>query len=307
VLNSKVPSFRPTAVRLLGVAGVSALCMFACQGPDEYFRTGAVPGTGGYSSTGGDGTGNSNPGTGGGSTGGVIGTGGTPGTGGILATGGTKATGGMTGGGGRAGTSGGAGSPGTGGRIMGTGGAAGAGRAGSGGTVSTGGAGGAPAGKLVIDAYCQSGTSTQAITVYIDVLNNSTTQLALNSVTLRYWFTMGAITDMPKLEINYAVIGSGVITSKFVAVSPAVTGANEYLEIGFMKTAPTLALFSDSGQIQLAFHSTGYSSMFAPSQAMDYSFQKCGAGQAANSAPFNPAPTITGYIDGVLAYGTEPM
>jgi hypothetical protein len=303
---------RPVAIRALAVGGFFALCAFACQGPDEYFRNGAVSGTGGLSSsTGGDGTGNSGlggtaPGTGGE----IIATGGVVGTGGVVSTGGTKATGGITGGGGRAGGSGAAGGPGTGGRVIGGGGAGGAGRAGSGGTVSAGGAGGgAAAGKLVIDAYCQSGTSTQAITVYIDVLNNSTTQLALNSVTFRYWYTMGAIaaTDTPKLEINYAVIGAMAITSKFVAVSPAVTGANEYLEVGFTKTAPTLALFSDSGQIQLAFHSTGYSSMFSPMQAMDYSFQKCGAGQSANTAPFNPAPTITGYIDGVLAYGTEPM
>jgi hypothetical protein len=101
------------------------------------------------------------------------------------------------------------------------------------------------------------------------------------------------------------MIGSTAITSKFVAVSPALGTANEYLEIGFTKTAPMLALFADSGQIQLRPHSVSNSPMFDTGLTSDYSFQKCAAGQAASM--FNPAPTITGYINGVLAYGTEPM
>ncbi|HXJ21527.1 MAG TPA: cellulose binding domain-containing protein [Polyangia bacterium] len=290
------------AARGLAAASLFALGLVACQGPDEYFRN-ALPGTGGTTS--GSGTGGDNSGTGGDTgTGGIIATGGVPGTGGVVATGGIRGTGGITGGGGRA----------TGG-VTGGGGAAGAratggvtGRAGAGGSVAAGGAGGAATCtgcKLEIQAYCQSASSTSAITVDVDVVNNSTTAVALNTVTFRYWFSMGAITDMPVLNINYAKIGSTLITSKFVALSPAVTGANEYLEIEFTKSAPTLALFSDTGEIQLAFHSTGYSSMFAPTQATDYSFQKCAAGEPTNM--FNLAPTITGYINGTLAYGTEPM
>ncbi len=96
--------------------------------------------------------------------------------------------------------------------------------------------------------------------------------------------------------------GTG-ITSRFVSVSPPVAGANEYLEIGFSADAPTLTMFSDTGQIQLRFFGANNANSFDLDQTMDYSYRACGADA---STSFSNAPNITGYINGVLAWGTEP-
>ncbi|HTB61701.1 MAG TPA: hypothetical protein VLC06_27765 [Polyangia bacterium] len=108
--------------RGLGLGLVAGVCLFACQGPEEFFRADDDAGISGF--------GGSPPGTGGDfGTGGDKGTGGFDATGGITGTGG-RATGGITGAGGRA----------TGG-ITGTGGRATGGITGTGGFTGTGGRG----------------------------------------------------------------------------------------------------------------------------------------------------------------------
>jgi len=162
---------------------------------------------------------------------------------------------------------------------------------------------------VVVDTLCQSASSApQQFGLYVDVLNNSSATIPLSQVTFRYWFTLGETSDPGTLDIDYAaMVPKADITFKYVAVSPAVTGANEYIEIGFTAAAGSLALFSDTGQIQLRMHATGYSSMFDVSPTKDYSFQACAAGQTANQGSFAQQTTITAYINGVLSSGTEPM
>jgi hypothetical protein len=155
---------KPPLARGLAVGLLFGILLFACQGPEEFFRTdgglsglgGSPPGaggngtggevaTGGITGTGGAATGGIT-GTGGTHTGGVTGTGGTA-TGGITGTGGThtggvtgtggKATGGVTGTGGKAT----GGVTGTGGKA--TGGVTGTGGKAAGGATGTGGAAGA--------------------------------------------------------------------------------------------------------------------------------------------------------------------
>jgi len=234
--------------------------------------------------------------SGSGGTGGAVGTGG----GGITssggATGGMRATGGNTGAGG-IGASGG---------TIGSGG-------GSGGTKATGGASGTGGSdvacvgcKVTIASECQSGADTKTIHVTVDVSDGSLGALPLTAVTFRYWFVLGETANPPQLSIDYAQMfqGGAGITSKFVAVSPAVTGANEYLEVGFSAGAPTLTMFDDSGQIQLRFFGANNADSFDLDQTMDYSYRACGADA---STGFSNASNITGYINGVLAWGTEPQ
>ena len=238
------------------------------------------------------------------------------GSGGVLATGGVTGTAGSgTGSGGGGGRVGGGGAPGTGGASA-RGGSSGggvSGAAGGRGTAGVSGGGGAGGGatcancKLVIDAACQDGTNPKQGKVVVDVVNNASTGLPLSQVTFRYWFQLGETTDPPLLTVDYSILMSTTITSKFVAVSPARAGANEYFEIGFTSKAPTLALFSDSGQIQLRFNAMNFAAMFLSDQTTDYSFQPCPTGATPNNPPYNPSQHITGYINGVLVFGTEPM
>jgi len=305
---------RPVRAGLIAAA-TGGVLLFACQGPDEYFRTGNIAtGTGGLSSTGGSTASGGTTGLGGSAGGGLV-----NGTGGVAATGGVTGLAGATttGSGGVAGRAGGGGANGSGGTSS-RGGASGAagvsgaagGRA-AGGTSGGGGAGGGGATcancKLVIDAACQDGTNPKQGKVVVDVVNNASTGLPLSQVTFRYWFQLAETTDPPSLTVDYAMLASSTITSKFVAVSPPRAGANEYFEVGFTSKAPTLALFSDTGQIQLRFNAMNFSAMFLGDQTMDYSFQPCPAAASPNVPPYNPNPHITGYINGVLVYGTEPM
>ena len=226
-----------------------------------------------------------------GGTGGMVSTGGA--TGGITGTGGAGAVGGNTGAGG----------------IQGSGGIIG-----SGGTRATGGASGTGGGssaactgcKVTIESECQTGADTKTIHVTVAVSDGSLGKLPLAAVTFRYWFVLGETTNPPQLSIDYAQMfqGGAGITSKFVAVSPPVTGANEYLEIGFSAAAPTLTMFEDSGQIQLRFFGANNADSFDLDQTKDYSYRACGADA---STGFSNATHITGYINGVLAWGTEPQ
>ncbi|HVV17646.1 MAG TPA: cellulose binding domain-containing protein [Polyangia bacterium] len=275
---------------LVFVGALAALSGWAaCQGPDQFFRNSAVEtGTGGTTLVG----------TGGFfATGGTIGAAGAPGgTGGAVASGsgGSKLTG--TGG-----------VPGTGGTTA-TGGTGGA-TATGGATGSTGGAGGRAVLPQVvqIDTYCEA-ASTKQLNLYVDVLNMMQTALPLSQVTFRYWFTMGAIADTPTMDIFYSMsVPTSAITFKYVAVTPAVTGANEYLEVGFTSSAPSLKLLTDSGQIQIGLHGSAYTDGFDPNSTADYSFQACAGGATANGPPFTAAPTITAYVNGTLAWGTEPQ
>jgi hypothetical protein len=224
---------------------------------------------------------------------------------------------GGTGGSGRGGITGGGGSGGAtgGGGLKATGGATGTGSGGgSGGTTATGGVtgtGGTGAAacsgcKVTVTSECQTGADTKTIHLTVDVLDGSLAALPLAAVTFRYWFVLGETTAPPELAIDYAQMfqnGAG-ITSRFVGLSPAVTGANEYLEIGFAAGAPTLTGFADTGQIQLRFFGANNADSFDLDQTMDYSYRACGADA---SAGFTNAPNITGYINGVLAWGTEPQ
>jgi mannan endo-1,4-beta-mannosidase len=222
-------------------------------------------------------------------SGGITGSGGTAGDGGgTTGAGGIHATGGATGGG--SGGSGGTGGTRATGGVNGTGGAS---------SVACTGC------KVTIASECQSGADTKTIHVTVDVGDGSIGALPLAAVTFRYWFVLGETTDPPQLSIDYAQLfqnGKG-ITSRFVAVSPPVPGANEYLEIGFSSDAPKLTMFEDSGQIQLRFFGSNNASSFDLDQTMDYSYRACGADA---STGFSNAPHITGYINGALAWGTEP-
>jgi Cellulose binding domain len=178
---------------------------------------------------------------------------------------------------------------------------------GRGGATATGGANACASCQLMVAAQCQTSSDTQTIRVVVDVEDAAISPLALADVTFRYWFVMGTPTDTPMLTIDYAQISmtaGATITSKFAAVSPARTGANEYLEVGFGPNTPPLTLFGDTGQIQLRFFGSNNNNMFDLDQKSDYSYQACGASA---STAYNSAPTITGYINGTLAWGTEPQ
>jgi hypothetical protein len=80
-----------------------------------------------------------------------------------------------------------------------------------------------------------------------------------------------------------------------VAISPATTNADHYLELSF--TGGTIPAGGDTGEIQVRFHDSNYQGMFT--QTNDYSF----GATATQYADWN---RVTVYREGTLVWGVEP-
>jgi endoglucanase len=295
------------------VVAACAVLVSECGGP-ESFRGGPGVGTGGQAGsqivtgTGSaidaspaDATGvaGSTAGVAGGG-GGVAGTGGSMDASVVDATGVAGGTMGVagSGGGGVAGTTGTAGATGAAG-TLGTAGATGAagmsGQGGAGGNAgSSGGADAgtdAPAGcdcMLKVQYECrQNGASVLSLEYSIKIVNTGTTTIALNDVTVRYWYTI----DGTGAQSGVCASAAHPCTIAFQSTAAKAT-ADEYGVISF--AGGTLAPGADTGEIQLQILGTG---MY--NQTNDYSFSDSGAN-------FTDDTHLTGYFAGKLMWGTAP-
>jgi len=145
--------------------------------------------------------------------------------------------------------------------------------------------------------YRASGTSasTNQLTPIIDVVNTGTTTVPMSELTVRYWYTKdGAKTQV--YSCDYTPRGCGTLTTRFVNVSP-VTGADNYLELGFTSAAGSLAPGQSFGAIQNRLAKSDYASF---DQSNDYSFDATKTALAAWSH-------ITLYRNGSQVWGVDPM
>jgi endoglucanase len=163
---------------------------------------------------------------------------------------------------------------------------------------SSSGGGGTGSGTPSVTAeYETSNTaaSTTTISNQIELVNNGTSAVPLSDLTVRYWFTENG-TGTLTYACDYAPVGCANVTGTFAAVSPAVTGADHYLQLSFGSGAGSLAPGGNTGGIQNRIYQSDYASM---TQTDDYSFN------AADSS-FTANPDITVYDNGTLIYGTAP-
>ncbi|HXM54137.1 MAG TPA: cellulase family glycosylhydrolase [Candidatus Dormibacteraeota bacterium] len=138
-------------------------------------------------------------------------------------------------------------------------------------------------------------TSTNLIRPNVQVVNTGSSALDLSTVTVRYWYT--ADSTQPQTWVcDFAQVGCANLTARFVAVSPARTNADTYLEIGFKAGLPTLAAGASSGEIQDRFNRADWSNY---NQANDYSFNAAATAYGDNAR-------VTVYVNGALVSGTEP-
>ncbi|WP_419998895.1 cellulose binding domain-containing protein [Streptomyces boninensis] len=129
----------------------------------------------------------------------------------------------------------------------------------------------------------------------LQLVNTGTTAVDLSKVKLRYYFTGDAGSATYQTWCDYAALGAANVTRRTAALSPARPGADRYLEAGFTAGAGSLAPGANTGEIQLRLNKSDWSAF---SEADDYS-------RAASTA-FTDAPKVTAYVNGVLAWGTEP-
>jgi hypothetical protein len=298
-----------TTLTLLGLTAV----VIQCGGPESYRsglkgsggQAGMPSGTAGAGGVGAAGA----PMTGIGGDAGAAGAAGADG----LAGSGASGTGGSAGdagtaGAGAAGTGGmaGTGAAGSAAGVMGTAGAGGAGQAGTGGASGTGGtggqagAGGNPDGgtdgpppgcdcMLKVQYECrQNGASVLSAEYSIKVVNTGTKPIALNTVSVRYWYTI----DGTGAQAGTCASTAHPCTIAFQSPSTNKPMADQDAVISF--ASGTLAPGADTGEIAIQFNGTG-----PYTQTNDYSFSNTGAN-------FLDAMHITAYVSGKLLWGTPP-
>jgi endoglucanase len=124
------------------------------------------------------------------------------------------------------------------------------------------------------------------------IANPGTSALALTGVSARYYFTRDGSQNIT-VTCDWAQVGCTNISTRVVALTTPVTGADAYLEITF--TGGSVAAGQNSGDIQLRLNKSDWSNF---NEADDYS-------RATNTA-YADATRIPGYIGGTLSWGTPP-
>lgn len=151
-------------------------------------------------------------------------------------------------------------------------------------------------GSLTIQEYnASTSTSSNSITPRFKLVNTGSTAIDLSTVKIRYYFTKNG-SQAQTNWCDWSTVGSTNVTSSFVTMSTAVTGADTYLEIGFTSGAGTLAAGA-SIEVQTRFAKSDWTNY---TQSDDYSF---------NSSNNNYVDwaKVTAFIDGALVWGSEPV
>jgi hypothetical protein len=101
--------------------------------------------------------------------------------------------------------------------------------------------------------------STNQIVAHFNIQNTGTTDVNLNNLALRYWYTKdGSVAE--EFHCDYAVLGSASITGAF---------SSEYVEVGFVPGTGILAPEEETGEIKMRINKTDWSPY---DQTNDHSF-----------------------------------
>ncbi|GJM71883.1 hypothetical protein HMSSN036_40990 [Paenibacillus macerans] len=153
----------------------------------------------------------------------------------------------------------------------------------------------APAGSVRIEAYNGTlQTTANTLNPRIKLTNTGTKALALKDVTLRYYYTVNG-EKRQNFFCDWTQVGSANVTSRFVKLPEAVSGADHYAEIGFKEAAGTLAP-GQSIDLQIRISKDDWTNY---SQSDDYSFNP-------SATSYAETLKITGYVGGALQWGLEP-
>ncbi|HYH05009.1 MAG TPA: cellulose binding domain-containing protein, partial [Bacillota bacterium] len=155
-----------------------------------------------------------------------------------------------------------------------------------------------PGAKLAILYKCSTTDAVSGgIRFSFQVRNDDTVTVPLSSVKVRYWYTRDN-GKWQSFNCYYAALGSGNIYGNMVRLplSSAFSTADFYAETGFTSGAGSLSPGANSGEVQITLTKYDNSNY---NQSNDYSFNP-------NLTPYSENVRITAYVNGVLAFGTEP-
>lgn len=150
-------------------------------------------------------------------------------------------------------------------------------------------------GSIKVQFYNQSTAATSnQIYLNIKLMNTGAGALALSNIKIRYYYTIDGVIPQ-NFYCDYSPAGSGNISGTFVTMSTVKTGADTYVEIGFTSGAGNLAAGGNT-TIQARIAKSDWTNY---TQTNDYSFNS-------SATTFVDWTQVTGYISGVLQWGTEP-
>lgn len=153
----------------------------------------------------------------------------------------------------------------------------------------------AAAPQVMVKAWSSAQSSgQQTISTYLTLNNEGNMPVAYGDLSVRYWFTADGAAPL-NAWIDYARLGSINIMRSFHAVTPALAGADQYLEIRLNPALGNLYPASSTGNIQYRIAKSDWSVF---TQANDHSYTA--------PAPLAVNDHITVYYKGELIYGTAP-
>ncbi len=137
-------------------------------------------------------------------------------------------------------------------------------------------------------------TGDNQIKPWFNIINLTSSSVPLSDFKIRYYFTKEAGGSMV-WNCDWAVAGCGNITATFGTISPAVTGADSYVEVGF--TSGTIpGSMGSSGAIQARLNKSDWTNF---NETNDYSFD-------GTKTAFADWSKMTLYRAGTLVWGTPP-
>ncbi len=131
---------------------------------------------------------------------------------------------------------------------------------------------------------------------HLNVVNTGTTSVALNELTVRYWYTKDT-TQTQVYDCDYAAKSCSNIVASFGTPTTITSTADTYLQIGFTAAAGSLAAGQQTGEIQNRIHNQNWANY---NEANDYSFDP-------TKTAFADWNRVTLYRNGLLVWGIEPV
>jgi chitodextrinase len=146
-----------------------------------------------------------------------------------------------------------------------------------------------------LSVKCRSGVlapSDNQIAPFMMIVNGGTTAVAMNTLTVRYWYTADTSATQ-NYTCDWAVRGCSNISARFGTLNPAATNADTFLELSFGSGAGTLGAGADTGDIQGRIWKTDWSNF---NETNDYSYPA--------SAAYADCSKVALYQGGTLVWGT---
>ncbi|WP_375448385.1 cellulose binding domain-containing protein [uncultured Fibrella sp.] len=149
--------------------------------------------------------------------------------------------------------------------------------------------------KLTVQTQNRNNKTTgNQISTYLALSNTGNVPVAYKDLSVRYWFTAEG-TQPLTAWIDYTPLGSAKVKTRFVRPSPALPGADTYIEMQFDSTLGSLYGASTTGTVQYRIAKSDWSNF---NEANDYSYKA--------AAPLADNDRVTVYYKGQLVWGTEP-